>query len=339
MATVQSTSASQPDTPAPTFSYAQAARGRSPQAEDGSSSKQALEFSQSPDRSSSQQMPKSEAPIEVGKTQETATETKVELQSSIEGETGKSVVDAESLSKSQSQTRTISTPVQPLKDEPVSPSQPVPSAASAPSKEDDVFAVPSDLGESTWDRVSQGSHSEDKQINRVEGDGDDTNITSWEHVSAPSQFKDAPPPSFNVWEKRALDAKSKVKDVKQSLPSLGSNQKHDVISAPTRKGSEGGQDLSRLENRKKKPSTQQVDEKGGPGPKDSSKSTDNKLRNGEEGEPQPASPWLIVTPTDHRYRQGSPTRITKSRHQQGGDEHGPSATTGRRDVVANSRPF
>lgn len=314
MATVQSTSASQPDTPAPTFSYAQAARGRSPQAEDGSSSKQALEFSQSPDRSSSQQIPKSEAPIEVGKTQETAAEVEVELQSSVERETGKSVVDADSLSKSQSQTRTVSTPVQALKDEPISPSQPVPSTTSAPSKEDDVFAVPSDLGESTWDRISQGSHNEDKQVNKVEGDGDDANITSWEHVSAPSQFKDAPPPSFNVWEKRALDAKSKVKDVKQSIPSLGSNQKHDVTSASARKGSEVGQDQSRLENRKKqKPGTQQIDEKGGPGPKDSSKSADSKLRNGEEGEPQSTCPWLIVTLTDHRYRQGSPARITKSR--------------------------
>ena len=291
MATVQSTPVSDMDPPAPTFSYAQAARGRStPQAEGNSSSKRTSEPSQSPDPNSSQQMPKppvlaGSGRAQDGRAHEAVAEIKDELQSSDEKLNGKSELDMVSLSDPQSQIYANDTTDQ-AKDEPISPSQPAPGATIAPSKEDDVFAGPNDLGESTWDKISQESHNEDKQANKMEGDGDDSNLSSWEHVSAPAQFKEAPPPSFNVWEKRALDAKAKVKETNQSLPFFGSNIKQDVISASARKGSEANQDQNRLENRKKQRSVAQADEKGEFGPKDSSKPMGYRLRSGEDGEPR-----------------------------------------------------
>jgi la-related protein 1 len=83
-----------------------------------------------------------------------------------------------------------------------------------PSAKDEETSAAANDSESTWDKVSQESHSEEKPVNKSEGDGDDSKLDSWEHVAQPAQqaepaqpipLKEAPPPSINIWQKRQAD--------------------------------------------------------------------------------------------------------------------------------------
>ena len=85
-------------------------------------------------------------------------------------------------------------------------------SASTLHRDDDASATPNASSESTWDRISQSSQTEEK-IGAKVNEEDDGKLSTWEHVPPP-QMKDAPPPTVNVWLKRA-EAKV-LKDFKYS---------------------------------------------------------------------------------------------------------------------------
>ena len=91
-----------------------------------------------------------------------------------------------------------------------------------PLKDDDVFATQNE-SDSTWDRVSQESQA-GLASDKFEADTDDSRLSTWEHVQGP-QFKEAPVPSVNIWQKRALDAQAKAKETKSPSPSVSRDQK------------------------------------------------------------------------------------------------------------------
>ena len=96
------------------------------------------------------------------------------------------------------------------------------SQVAQPLKEDDVFATQNE-SDSTWDQVSQESQA-GVSNEKFEPDIDDSRLSTWEHVQGP-QLKEAPVPSINVWQKRAQDAKAKVKETKPTSPSVSRDPK------------------------------------------------------------------------------------------------------------------
>ena len=90
-----------------------------------------------------------------------------------------------------------------------------------PLEGDDVFTIQHE-GHSTWEKGSEESPTE-ASGNKVEGDGDDSKLSTWEHVQKP-QFKEAPPPTVNFWQKRAMDAQAKAKDTKSFIPQSQQSQ-------------------------------------------------------------------------------------------------------------------
>ena len=78
-------------------------------------------------------------------------------------------------------------------------------------KEDDIFSS-SNEAEASWDKLSQHSQVE-RSSSKTDGDTDDSKLSTWEHVDAP-QFKEAPLPAVNIWQKRAQDLEAKALETK-----------------------------------------------------------------------------------------------------------------------------
>ena len=140
------------------------------------------------------------------------------------------------------------------------PSLPTPSAPSSPSygttsittlpKDDDVFATPNGSSESTWEKISQTSQNGERALDKTNEDDDDAKISAWEHVPAFAQLKEAPPPAFNIWQKRALDAQAKAKPV-QSTGSASPPNKEAVHSSGSKKALEQVVDTNKVDKRRK----------------------------------------------------------------------------------------
>lgn len=98
---------------------------------------------------------------------------------------------------------------------PPSPSSGSASTSTLP-KEDDVFATPNGSSDSTWEKNSQTSQNEEKGVQSPDAEKDDGR-QSWDPPAMPSAIlREAPPPAFNFWQKRAMDAQAKAnKETKQ----------------------------------------------------------------------------------------------------------------------------
>ena len=94
------------------------------------------------------------------------------------------------------------------------------------SKEDDI-SVTANGSESGWERLSQASNTDEKKDGKVEGDGDDSKLSSWEQVPAPPPLKEAPPPSVNIWQKRAADAQNKARPT-QTMDTLATSSQRSI---------------------------------------------------------------------------------------------------------------
>ena len=156
-------------------------------------------------------------------------------------------------------------------------------------KDDDVFATPNGSSESTWDKISQTSQNVDKAGTKLDGDDEDSKHSSWEHVlepvPEPAQLKEAPPPAVNFWQKRALDAQAKAsKDPKTSQGTNNAISNKEATNQGTRKSQETLPELGKLDNKRKVKGGQAIDEKPvSPGAKDSGKVGESKYRNADEG--------------------------------------------------------
>ena len=163
------------------------------------------------------------------------------------------------------------------------------------SKDEDVSATPNASSESTWDKVSQASHNDDKVGPKSEGDEDDSKLSSWEHVPPPVQLKDAPPPSVNIWQKRAQDAQSKVKDPKQTSLSNSSSSREST-SVSSGKTIDSATDMGKWDSRRKaKPAMQADDKANFQGSKEASKSHEGRPRGPEDG-----MSFIVSSPIQHQ---------------------------------------
>ena len=167
------------------------------------------------------------------------------------------------------------------------PALPTPSAPSSPSygttsittllKDDDVFATPNGSSESTWEKISQTSQNGERSLDKTNEDDEDAKISTWEHVPVSAQLKEAPPPAFNIWQKRALDAQAKAKPV-QSARSASPPSKDAVHSLGTKKTLETAVDTNKGDRRRKSIAGIRLsDEKAGSAPmKESARPGDGK---------------------------------------------------------------
>lgn len=102
--------------------------------------------------------------------------------------------------------------LQPATSTPSSPSFGTASTSTLPKEEDD-FSVPNGSSDSTWDKQSQTSQGPDRNHDKPEDEKDQVQSNSWDKdLPASAALKAAPPPAVNVWQQRkqALEAKAKA---------------------------------------------------------------------------------------------------------------------------------
>lgn len=276
--------------PAPVFSYAQAAKGRSPsQSIIAHASRANSDTGESvPRRTSSQQPTEGD---EMDKDRTTGSSSEGQFMKEKAEITGTKANMKSSVENMASTDTTPSAPqnvsgacLQPPNSPPLSPGFGSTSTSTLP-KDDDVFAAtPNGSSESTWDKVSQTSQNVEKTDAKADGDEEDSKLSSWEHVPEPAQLKEAPPPAFNFWQKRALDAQAKASKEAKPLPSAGAgSDKADHLLA-VKKSHEGVPGLGKVDNRKKGKAGQAIDEKPtSPSNREASKIGENRLRIADDG--------------------------------------------------------
>ena len=293
--------------PVPVFSYAQAAKGRSPSVSiTPPAAKSNMDTAVPiPRRASSHQTADANG-VEHTISTRRASEGQVTNEKSENTESNIDIEPQISILASTNTTRAA--PQQASESQP----QPVHSPPSSPGfgsiststilKDDDVFATPNGSSDSTWDKISQTSHIADKTGMKQDGDDEDSKHSSWEHVSEPvpepAQLKEAPPPAVNFWQKRAQDAQAKAsKEPKTSHGTNNAISTKDATNQGTRKSQETLPELGKLDNKRKVRSSQATDEKPvAPGTKESGRVGEGKYRSADEGKLIPNSmvgPLLI----------------------------------------------
>lgn len=90
-------------------------------------------------------------------------------------------------------------------------------SASTLLKDEDPFVAQNGSSESTWDKLSQDSQNGIRDSDKTEPEKRDSDTTSWADdtpASAPASLRDAPPPAVNFWEQRKELLQAKVKATK-----------------------------------------------------------------------------------------------------------------------------
>lgn len=177
---------------------------------------------------------------------------------------------------------------------PSSPSYGTASTSTLP-KEDETLSAANGSSDSTWDKQSQGSRNGQNAQNgpksneKNEGDKEQSTIPTWDEESpALASLKEAPPPAVNIWQhrKELQDAKAKTMQSTSlhppkavNLPGGSTSQSKDP------KSSDNALDLRKHDSKKKaKPLPANLEEKpGAGGSKEGNKLTEVKTRGGEEG--------------------------------------------------------
>lgn len=170
---------------------------------------------------------------------------------------------------------------------PPSPSSGTASTSTLP-KEDEALSSANGSSDSTWEKLSQGSQIGNKTSEKLESDKDQTNSQAWDEepiTSSITSLKEAPPPAINVWQyrKELLDAKAKTVSASLQIPKP---QNHTGVNASPNTGtkpSENAFDMRRQDTKKRgKNIPGQPEEKQTNG-KEITKVTETRMRNGEEG--------------------------------------------------------
>ena len=152
------------------------------------------------------------------------------------------------------------------------PPSPDPSSVSTSTfpKEEGVSATPNASSDSTWEKQSQASQLEEKSseigaenVNeketekasedaseKSEGEKAESPSAVWDQLAAASQLKEAPIPAVNIWQQRALDLKSKAGKSSQPIAN------HAVTAKPgfqtgSQSGSNSPKDDERYGHRRK----------------------------------------------------------------------------------------
>lgn len=264
MSTSSSKSAGELAPSAPVFSYAQAAKGQSPSVTASSTpAKSGSETSEITPKKSFNSRPEDFEATEIGTSEQGGKENHSSPNDSKDVSPSKdssSSLDTPAISDSSAPvvTQMSESLSHNTLSNPGSPNYGTTSTSTLP-KEDDVSATPNGSSESTWEKVSQTSNNEDKESTKVDGDDEDSKLTTWEHVPTPAQLKEAPLPAVNIWQKRAKDMQAKSgKELKGSQSLSSTNPRVEFGS-----GSGSRKDQDQASDNKKKPKTspQGVDKK------------------------------------------------------------------------------
>jgi len=233
------------DHTATTFSYAQAAKGRSPS------------------------VPETTLDAEKPSPKRTASEG--HMPSGID-------------SKTQSESE-IASPEKPETNKSSVPSSPEFGTASTSTlpKEDDPFSPRNGSSDSTWDKQSENSQNGSKGAEKAEAEKHKDEPLSWsDDVPAAPALKEAPPPIVNFWQQRREAQEAKVRASKQLVSpsakaidaSIGST------NAPRHAGEIKKQDTQR----KSKGNSGNLDANAASGhTRDGNKTADSRTRNGDDG--------------------------------------------------------
>lgn len=170
---------------------------------------------------------------------------------------------------------------------PPSPSSGTASTSTLP-KEDEALSSANGSSDSTWEKLSQGSQNGNKTSEKPESDKEHTTSQAWDEepiMSSLTSLKEAPPPVVNVWQYRKELADAKAKTMSASLQ-IPKPQNHTGGNASLNNGikpSDNALDMRKHDTKKRgKNIPGQPEEKQTSG-KESTKVTEVKLRNGEEG--------------------------------------------------------
>ena len=243
----------------PTFSYAQAAKGRTSNAtSDSQQIRTQLDTAGSGTKRAVSSDGGAPEPQEKAPTKRTASEgrvpentEKIEKPEVHDQESNESNVGTNGGAQQQT---TIRAPDHPATT-PSSPDYGTTSISSLP-KEEDTSSTAVDSSESTWDKHSQSSQNGAKTIEKIdlEDQAAAENSPRWdEEVPVSPGLKEAPPPVRNIWQQRkeAQAAKSKVKQspVQPLAPGKPLAEQEASHSGP--KSTEAHNDLKRQDLRKK----------------------------------------------------------------------------------------
>lgn len=273
----------------PAFSYAQAAKGRSPSGPPSVSTEKASKGDQdtgSIDTSSVEQQHSTDA-VGSSAPKRAASEGGQSHNNNIKaiGQT-ESPVQANSGANSASVAATPATQTseqsQVIVSTPSSPEFGVTSASTL-LKDDDLFSNANASSDSTWEKLSQGSQNGSKSNEKAENEKESGVNGSWDEENpaspAPPALKEAPPPAVNFWQQR-IDAKA----AKQPSKPSNAHPSHQAMNGSNANGSTKPFDIG-AESRKQE-SKKQTKRVNGPfeekpaitGAKDSIRSGEGKTK-------------------------------------------------------------
>ena len=247
---------------APTFSYAQAAKGKSSSVSlTPPSGKVSAESTDTPTKMESTHDTKTASTAQDkglltrNSSESHATESKdlgnghiSEVASSTEG-----VASTNITSPSPSPKRHSASQSQPTPSTPSSPSFGTASTSTLP-KEEDELSVPNGSSDSTWDKQSQTSQIADRNHDKPEDEKDQAISNSWDKESPlPAILKAAPPPAVNVWQQRKEAMEAKAKAGKLITPArAGSSNGGTAQTNGGARSSENSPDLHKPDNNRRK---------------------------------------------------------------------------------------
>lgn len=270
----------------PTFSYAQAAKGRSPSVPSLSSPGQITsETTSTAPTSASLPSAKDAAAVSVnGSAVEPSREVhEKDLKDAVHP--SDSEVTPKNATSLQSSTLPNS---QPAASTPSSPSFETASTSTLP-KEDELSSTANGSLDSNWDKNSQTSQNGSKPSEKVEENKPQNSAAVWnEEGSTSAMLKEAPPPAVNIWQHRKEVQEARAKSKQATAPQAPKLTTQFSASGTTNnslKNSDGGGDLKKHENRKKvKSGSGYVEEKPSLGNnKEGSRQNEAKMRGPEEG--------------------------------------------------------
>ena len=171
---------------------------------------------------------------------------------------------------------------------PSSPEYCTTSASTLP-KDEDSFVTQNGSSESTWDKQSQTSQNGTKDDEKTENGKRDSDTTSWaEDTPAPVSLRDAPPPAFNFWEQRRERHQAKVKAAKPAAatPSVKALDFGIAVETTNSSKATGSNNEAKSLDAQKRTKVNPNSREGNAsqsGTKDWLKAADSKLKNGDDG--------------------------------------------------------
>ncbi|KAL8770060.1 MAG: hypothetical protein Q9209_004098 [Squamulea sp. 1 TL-2023] len=283
----------------PTFSYAQAAKGRSPSGPSSVSMEKSPKEGDKDSLKSSgaeahnmtstlERSPTKRAVSESGHSQSRSIDRKPlgDTQSPVRGPLESSTTPAVTTPATQASEKS-----QVVVSTPSSPEFGVTSASTLP-KDEDLFSNANASSDSTWEKLSQGSHNENRSNEKANQEKELTINASWDEESpatpTPAALKDAPQPPVNVWKQRA-EAKAAKQPTKPSTSNASGHLQQAIDASVAAKPFDIGAESRKHDGKKQTRRNYGILEETAAttGAKDAGKSSDGRTKGHEKTETEP----------------------------------------------------